>query len=465
MLNYNSLLKGRIFKNKKIKSSFLIEDKKENCQSYKNTLSNIVNKDDCNIIRKLNSIKTKHKKSADLHILEKHISNKKIDNIFISEDYEDLFLYFLFETEKIDFFEKQIEYKKEKSINFKYAFNYMYQLFNGEKIRWNNFLFYEPVYKILYVRSRKMQKEIIQYSLFSNNKIEDILNSFNKKYTCKKKVKNWCLNPQEAFKNYEKILQKEKIENEKVTSGSNPYFKNVNFTDFVVKTDNNGKGKTLIFLGKAINIYIDDINKYYNEDKGISMAVEESEFNKKIKNEIVYTFDDIYLKTKKRNMTINNKIECNRLKNKYKSLSKKKVTNLKSNKNLDFNNLSKHISFDKKEEKNKAKKLNKTFKLNNNLVNNYNNCTNKFPSITKLGKKDIRDRKLLKESRFEGNDLHLNDNKIKKTKYNNLFPLKEKNKNQKNYINSFSIFERDKIPKSRKIIFNFFSKENSDFYY
>ena len=153
-------------------------------------------------------------------------------------------------------------------------------------------------------------------------------------------------------KSIQKILQKEKIENEKVTSGSNPYFKNVNYTDFVVKTDNNGKGKTLIFLGKAINIYIDDINKYYNEDKGISMAVEESEFNKKIKNEIVYTFDDIYLKTKKRNMTINNKIESNKLKNRHKSLSKKKVTNLKSNKNLDFKDLSKHISFDKKENKN-----------------------------------------------------------------------------------------------------------------
>ena len=30
------------------------------------------------------------------------------------------------------------------------------------------------------------------------------------------------------------------------------------------------------------------------------MAIEESEFNKKVKNEIIYTFDDIILKTKKK---------------------------------------------------------------------------------------------------------------------------------------------------------------------
>ena len=38
MLHYKSLLKGRIFKNRKIKSSFLIEDRKESFQTSNNTL-------------------------------------------------------------------------------------------------------------------------------------------------------------------------------------------------------------------------------------------------------------------------------------------------------------------------------------------------------------------------------------------------------------------------------------------
>ena len=281
MLHYTSLLKGRAFKNKnQIKSSFLIEDKKDNCHLSKNESKKLAT-----------SIKYKHLKSGEIHNLEKHSNNKlDIDNNdeFLSEDYEDLFFYILYELEKIPFFEKIIENKRDNTnINNMFSFNYLFQLFSGEKKEWNNFLFYEPVYKILYIRSRKLQKEIIQYSLASNKKVEDIINSYNKQYTSIKKVKNWCLSPQEAYKNFENISSKETMKNENVSNVYNPYSKSVNYTDFVVKTDNNGKGKTLIFLGKAINIYIDDINKVQTQDKGISMAVEESEFNKKIKNEIV----------------------------------------------------------------------------------------------------------------------------------------------------------------------------------
>ena len=48
-----------------------------------------------------------------------------------------------------------------------------------------------------------------------------------------------------------------------------------------------------------------------------------------------------------------------------------------------------------------------------------------------------------------------------KLKYKNIFPFKEKNKNSKN---SFKIFEKELTP-NNKTIYNFFSKQNSDFYY
>ena len=456
MLKYKSLLKGEFFKNKNIKSSFLIEDKKNN-----NLLLNNLRRNDNKRLKLYNSsIKDNSKKSSKNINFDNY---KKIDNdkSFTSGDYEDLFFSFLLETEGIDIFEKQLELKKDKKIriNKKYIFNYIYQVFTEEKKRWNNFLFTETVYQILYIKSRKVIKEIIQYSVYSGAKIKDIINSYDKKYTCKRKVKNWSLRPQEAFKNYENIKLKAKLEKEKNNNVGN-YFKTVNNTDFVVKTDNFGNGKTLIFLGKAINIYIDDLDKFHKNDKGISMAVEESEFNKKIKNEIVYTYDDIILKTKKRNMTINsNRFEMNKLKNENtkKSIDKKSFKNFKTNLNLDFKNSTKFFSLDKNE-KNRTKIYNQ--KPNINIFNNYQKHLNKLPNITKLEKTNNKNKK--NENRENSNT---KSNKNVNINYRRVFPNFQNKKKSNKFINSFNIFEKEYIPKSHKKLINFFTKENSDFYY
>ena len=464
MLHYKSLLKGRIFKNRKIKSSFLIEDRKESFQTSNNTL-----------LKREESNKIKKKGSTSIKIISKKSSEKiNLDNIniadedqFLSEDYEDLFFYFLLQTQGIDYFEKQIEVKKEKKINNKYIFNYLYDIFTDEKMQWQHFLFPEPSYIILYIKSRKILKEILQYSIYSGKKINDIINAYNKKYTCHKKIKNWHLKPQEACKNYDNIILEQKNETENINKGNNPFFKNVNYTDFVVKTDNNGKGKTLIFLGKAINIYIDDLDKNQDSDKGISMAVEESEFNKKIKNEIIYTFDDIILKTKKRNMTINNnKNELNKLRNKK---DKNYFTNFQANMGVDNKN-NKFLSLDKKE-KNKTNYFIKKPIINNNIFNNYNkHC--KLPSIIKIEKQktNMTDRKIIKDLKYENKDfsninININNKNDYNIHYHNIFPINRKIKRPKKSINSFSIYERENVPKSHKKIINFFTKENSDFYY
>ena len=101
MLHYKSLLKGRIFKNRKIKSSFLIEDRKESFQTSNNTL-----------LKREESNKLKKKGSTSIKIISKKSSEKinlnNINNIdedqFLSEDYEDLFFYFLLQTQGIEYF-------------------------------------------------------------------------------------------------------------------------------------------------------------------------------------------------------------------------------------------------------------------------------------------------------------------------------------------------------------------------
>ena len=73
---------------------------------------------------------------------------------------------------------------------------------------------------------------------------------------------------------------------------------------------------------------------------------------------------------------------------------------------------------------------------------------------------------MLKEIKFDNNDFtNLNINKIDILKYEKEFPKNKRIEKHKKSINSFSIFEKDIIPKNHKKVINFFTKGNSDFYY
>ena len=472
MHSYKNLFKTKLLKNKGIKTSFIIDDKKNNFPLYRN---NFKKRENSIRIKNINSSTFNKKKSEEMNYLESHNNNNDSEDQFISENYEDLFLYFLLETEKIDFFERKIRFQKENNNlnnkNIKYFFNYIFQSFTSDnKLRWKNFLFPEPVYKLLYIKSRKLQKEIIKFSIMTNKKIIDIMSSYNKKYKIKMNIKNWCLKPKDAYKNYEDLYLKEKVEKDNLNNSANPYSKSTNLTDFVIKTDNNGRGKTLICLGKAFNIYIDDYDTH-KDNNGISMAVEESKYYKNTRKEIIYTLDDINLKKINKYNTINGKFETNGTKNKifYKSKSnnKYKIKNLKNIK-LKNKSLKTFLNLDKKD-KNKESIFNKKLKLDsNNIVSNYNKNKDKLPSLIKLTKTNGSERNLSQEHFYNNNNNYpiFNDYNKNKIKYNNFFLFDKKIKKNKKNINSFRIFEGEKILQNKKFrIINFFSKQKSDFYY
>ena len=255
------------------------------------------------IIRK-NTIRLSKKKSSEGNYLNSN-NNENEDNLKI-DDYEDLFLYFLLNMEKIEYFEKILKHKKERRMNNNYYFLGIFESLTTEKVYWNNFYFPKYVFRLFYLKSRHLQKEIIKYSITNGKEIMEVINSYNKIYTSLTKIKNWRLKPADAYLNYENINKKRNVEIEK--NNKNTMSKINSFTDFVIRTNNKGRGKTLIFLGKTINIYIDDIDSNLNKNMGLSMATEDSEFNTKVKNEIIYTFDDAAIKAKKGGLTINNKI-------------------------------------------------------------------------------------------------------------------------------------------------------------
>ena len=447
MLSYKNLPKSRIFNNIKFKNAFGINNKKENDKSFKNIQSN-AKEGDYKLKKSNTNLSLNMNKKDDMI----DYMNKSISDEYVSENYEDLFLFFLFESDKIDMFDEQSEFKNEKRINKKFTFFYIFQNFVSEdKIRWNNFLFPKPIYKLLYLKSRKLQKQIVKYSISSGNKVEDIINAYSTKYTSQKNVKNWCLKPKEAYKNYEEISLKEKMEKDKLNNNGNPYLKNKNYTDFIIKTDNNGKGKTLLFLGKSFHLYIDDYDNYHKvqEHNGISMAVEESEFNKNTKNQIIYTVDELVLKNKNQHKNSNNfDSDFAKAKQNYQNKAKNnKLKSFKSNLNLNLKNKNskKYLSMD-------SKRKNKTKIFDNQEEDKNDNS--KLPLITKL-KKPVINEKLSKEN---------HSNKTNIIIYKNIFVPDNKIKGNKK-LTSFNMYQEDKIPHPNKKIVNFFRKENSDFYY
>ena len=447
MLSYKNLPKSRIFNNIKFKNAFGINNKKENDKSFKNIQSN-AKEGDYKLKKSNTNLSLNMNKKDDMI----DYMNKSISDEYVSENYEDLFLFFLFESDKIDMFDEQSEFKNEKRINKKFTFFYIFQNFVSEdKIRWNNFLFPKPIYKLLYLKSRKLQKQIVKYSISSGNKVEDIINAYSTKYTSQKNVKNWCLKPKEAYKNYEEISLKEKMEKDKLNNNGNPYLKNKNYTDFIIKTDNNGKGKTLLFLGKSFHLYIDDYDNYHKvqEHNGISMAVEESEFNKNTKNQIIYTVDELVLKNKNQHKNSNNfDSDFAKAKQNYQNKAKNnKLKSFKSNLNLNLKNKNskKYLSMD-------SKRKNKTKIFDNQEEDKNDNS--KLPLITKL-KKPVINEKLSKENNSNKNNIII---------YKNIFVPDNKIKGNKK-LTSFNMYQEDKIPHPNKKIVNFFRKENSDFYY
>ena len=444
MIYLNEDTKKSSFKNNKIKNSFITSEKSNNLITFnisqRKELSNITR-------RKIQRAKTNRalkQRSSETEFLE---NNNNLNDEFKSDNYEDLFFFFLLHIGKIDYFEKILIDKKERRITNSYFFMNIYDTLTGDKIVWDNFYFPKYIFKLFYIKSRKLQKEIFKYSLLKGKEIMEVINSYNRKYTSNKKIKNWSIKPAEAFLNYEKINQSKNTEIEK--SNKRTLSKITNFTDFIIRTNNKGKGKTLIFLGKTINIYIDDIDKNQDKNNGLSMATEESEFKKKVKNEIIYTFDDVAIKAKKKNLTINNikhnnskTINLNLSKNKYKKISKNMIQTSKN----------------KFKFKNRIININKN-EIEKNIFNNFPNDKNKFPIIN-LPKLKSRENSELKEYKTRNKEKSFFE--LKKNK--ETLKKKEDRKNKIKF-NSFRIFNDSNKIKENKTIINFFTKRNKDFYY
>lgn len=530
MKGFISLLKGRKFKKGNIKNSlFLIKDLKE-----KKDINNTEN-DYCPKIINNSNI---YQKSLDLRKLSNILKAKKT-KIYYNENYDDLFFYFLKTPEKIDAFESSLDKNKKsnnkyeqiktfggkfedgeeeeeentkyfnlddntykKKINIKKIF-YQELYFNliNNKIQWNNFLFSKGILNIMYQKSRLKQKEILKYSLKYNKDYDTVIKSYDKSYTSMMLKHNWALDPKIAYNNYYKIFIKKNLSQNKESKKIN--INDNNYIDVVIKVDNNGQGKSLIFIGKLFNVYIDDSYKRNIKDENaVSMDVKEQ----KSRKEVIYNYKDLLARAKMKlknsfsydKRPQSNKLEkreskvilmkklnennnltkiLNNIRKKNNSFSKKhNIQNIRNNNNYKGYNTESNIS--SKSKKNIIKNnssFNSILNLNENtLLNKINYCLTNENKNKKKGiisrmeeyKKNIRNKKNINNSEDTQNRfsfcpnlskpvvLKESDIKINITK--SLYSKIIFNKNMKN--------EKIENQKNEKMIYNFF-ENNSDFYY
>lgn len=435
MKGFVSLLKGRKFKNgKNYNSLFLIKEEKkkelnqdENEPDYFPPLEN-----------------TNHSKIYHLKDNKSNVFKTKKNKII--EDYEDLFFYFLKISEKIEDFEIPKEKNKnsknklmkenynenkfedeEKNLNNQIKtdkiklnineifYHEIYLKLKNNKIHWKNFLFSKGVYKIMYKKSRIKQKEILKYCLKYNRSYESIINSYEKKYTSVTSKHNWELTPFAVYHNYKKLFKKDLSESKKLNERKINYLE-ADLSDIVLKVDNSGKGKTLIYVGKNINIYLDDYFKNDTNNNLISMQVQESIAKQKYRKETVYNYNDILPKSKY-------KLKSNFSYNRNKNINKK----LENNKNIFMRNIQENNSYKNLIFSKNRKKINSLEPIRNNLGFGRNNTeSNKFITLNEERNRNlIFDRKDILKTDKNNDSFHLED-KVKNN--NDYFRQKKKNK-------------------------------------
>ena len=244
----------------------------------------------------------------------------------------------------------------------------------------------------MYQKSRKKQKEILKYCLKNHKDYKTVITSYDKCYTNKTLKHNWELSPNEAYSNYYKIYKKKFLSQKKEPNKNLDLL--TNYSDVVIKANNKGQGRTLIYIGKLFNVYVED---YLKKNKNVvSMYIE----NPNDRKEVVYNHTDIIKLSKmKMNYSYNKNKSNNYL---YSSKNNLKYLNKRTSRNSDFN-----LIFDSLNNK------------NNSELKRLNTESNKFSE--------------LKSKNFSFNSLsNNNQNSNEKIK----FSLTDKRKDKKNILNN-----------------------------
>ena len=420
----------------------------------------------------------------------------------LCENYDDLFYYFLKNEEKIPEFELE-EIQKENTKNNmilspnkkppNFIFYYLYSLMT-KKIKWKNFYFPRSVFLLLYRKSRKLLILIHRYETKSHIHKDELIKSYNKKYLkYNKKKHNWLLTPETAYKNYyNNVLIKDSQLNKEKTAGELTYEFNskgiMPMTDVVVKTNNNGEGKTLLFIGNLLSVYVEDYINTNRDDNIISMEGQDIRNTNNPRKQVIYAYNESFDSSRKEKK-LKSYISKEGVFSHKISSSDHKFTKIKINKKSNGNKPKNNIPITKREKTPDINLFNKPENKNNININK---------KIEKSNFKCFNNLRINSPIRINDSRVGINLSKYKNNvpfgikKYKQLFsstnfyPFIKTKKNinesgSKSQIkskimvnnteinNNSRLFTHEglKTPRinNRRQILNFLSKNDSDFYY
>ena len=460
MKGFISILKGRKFRTGKvINSSFLLKTPKEEKE-------NIIMKTDY-YPKLMNNIQSKKVKLSSTKL--NYIKPKKSK---INENYEDLFFYFLKNSEKIENFETSEENKKKskenifqiktnenkskviydeeqysddeekqkKRINIKQIYYHeIYLNFIQNKIQWKNFLFPKGIYNLMYQKSRIKQKEIFKFCIQKNYNYNNVIKSYDKIYTNITLKHNWELSPHIAYMNYVKTNKKKNLSQSKELNRKNLSLYNLDLSDVVIKANNKGEGRTLMYIGKVFNIYVED---YLKKNKNI---ISINLIEPKLRKEIVYNDTDLL-----KSLKIKQKMDFSCNNNSYNNLLKSNKMNILNKKIKQNYNL--HLIINDLNLNTKPKLLSTSSSDTKNIIN-YKRCNTELKELNNSSKSNIKNNQNIPfYSKFNFNESYKNiirnfsaDKKTKKD-FNNII------ENNKNGINKQQI--NIKSPSPKKVTFS-----------
>ena len=342
------------------------------------------------------------------HLLEKEIIKSK----------DDLFFELLQIKEKINIFEiKEQTLMSINLFNKEFSFYYAYQQMKQE-IEYMGYKLPKIVFIQLYIKANKMKKKIKKYVKKNLKPEYDIIESYNPIYWKENQKHNWERNP---FESYNLYLKKTILENHKTIKDNNDLDINIVMNEkpnLIVITENGGKNKNLIYVGKLCNVYVR--NEIISNNM-ISMDIDENNRNPKeyIYNKLSIPKFLIEKENEKQKKSIEKKTEKEKEKEKklfslkkYQSYSKMK----KNSYNFDFSNY--YIS---------TEMSNNNNNLNNNSIN-INMSYNCYSSINNFSQ--LRNNSNSKISSFVSRPRSSLNNKgnnvnLRKNENNNLSSIKK----------------------------------------
>ena len=220
-----------------------------------------------------------------------------------------LFYYFLRYDESIPQFERSKTVLMESILQQKKNNFYSAFLKMEKSYTWKGFTLPYINFKLLYLKSRILRKNIIKFAIENKKQISEVFESYSPKYYKNSKLHNWEINPKISYLKYQYKKLKEKNQKENEENKLHNLYDTLSKSNIYVLTKTKGR-QNLIFSGKLCNVFCQD--PIFIENKPDSFFLnKKKDYIYRIRNNSLVSPNDISDIPKRKNLRKKNNSNLN----------------------------------------------------------------------------------------------------------------------------------------------------------